>query len=77
MQISKVLDVILIVILVSAFVVLALYKLVLLLRYRNDLARREALISSGQVYPKWLAEFLFDEGGGAGVTKSSPSNSRK
>ena len=75
MQIPKILDVILIVILLSTLVALALYKLLLLLRYRNDPAKREALISTGQVFPKRLAKFLFDEDAGTSGSKGSPPNS--
>ncbi len=57
---AKIIDMILIMMLAIGLVALTLYKLILLFCYRHDPAKREALISSGQVYPKWLAKFIFD-----------------
>lgn len=58
---AKALDVILMLVLVVALAALALYKVILLFHYRNDPAKRDALISSGQAYPQRLAKFIFDE----------------
>jgi uncharacterized membrane-anchored protein len=58
---ARVLDIILIVALAAGFAVLSLYKMTLLYRYRDDPVKREALISSGQVFPKWLARWVFNE----------------
>jgi hypothetical protein len=69
------LDVILLATLVALFAALALYKVILLFCYRNDPAKREALISSGQVYPKRLRKFIFDEDAHTSDKKSSPLNS--
>jgi hypothetical protein len=75
LEISKTFDVILMVILLMAFVALALYEMVFLLRYRNDPARHGALISSGQVFPKGLVKFLFGEDADTSGRKGSPPNS--
>jgi len=72
---AKVLDIILMVALVAGFAALSLYKLILWFRYRDDPVKREALISSGQVYPRRLAKWIFDEDADTSATKASPPNS--
>jgi hypothetical protein len=58
---ARTLDLILIAIFVAVFAALTIYKVILAFRYRDDPAKREALISTGQVYPKRLMRFIFDE----------------
>jgi L-asparagine transporter-like permease len=58
---AKMLDLILIVVAVAGFMALSLYKLVLMFRYRNDQDKLRALVSSGQVFPKRLHRFIYDE----------------
>ncbi len=71
---AKIIDIILIMLLVVGLAAVTLYKLVLWFRYRYDPAKREALIASGQVYPKWLARFIFDEDADTNATKALPPN---
>ena len=73
---TKVLDVILIVISAGVVVGLSLYKVTLFYRYRDDPAKREALFWSGQVYPKWLARFIFDEDSSLSA-REAPKSGRK
>ena len=75
---AKVLDIILIVVFVAGIAALSLYKLILFFRYRNDRVKREALISSDQVYPKGLARWMIDEDADKRAGKASlPSVGRK
>ena len=67
---ARVLDIILIGIFAALLVGSTLYKLIIWHRYRDDPAKREALISSGQVYPKWLTKFILDECDGTSTGKS-------
>jgi len=71
---AKLLDMILIVVFVAGLAALSLYKLILLFRNPNDPVKREALISSGQVYPKRLAEWIFDEDADTKAGKASLPN---
>jgi hypothetical protein len=71
---AKVLDMLLLVVSAAGFAALSLYKLILLFRYRNDPVKREALISSGQVYPKRLAKWIFGEVADTRAGKASLSN---
>jgi hypothetical protein len=49
-----------------------------LYRYRDDPVKREALISSGQAFPKWLAKWIFNEEASTSATKGSlPDFDRK
>jgi hypothetical protein len=58
---ARILDLILIALFLTAFVALLLYKLVLAFRYRNDPAKLRALASTGQVLPKRIKQFVYDE----------------
>ena len=58
---AEIIDTIVIMALLAVMVSLALYKQILWFRCRNDPIKREALISSGQEYPKRLAKWIFDE----------------
>jgi len=58
---ARTLDLIVIVLFIAVFVALVLYKVILLFRYRDEPAKWEAVISTGQVYPKRLMQFIFDE----------------
>lgn len=71
---AKVFDIILLTVFAAAFAGLSLYKLILWFRYRDDPAKREALVSSGQVYPKRLAKWIFDEDADTRATKASLPN---
>lgn len=72
---AKVLDVILIVIGFGVYAALSLYKLILLYRFRNDPAKREALVWTTQVYPKRLTRFILDEDADMSARKASASKS--
>jgi len=77
---AKVLDIILIAMYAAFLAGSTIYKLLLWYRYRHDAAKREALVSWGQVYlyPKWMTKFIFDEGSGASAGKCSvPKLARK
>ena len=58
---GKIIDLVLIGLSMIAAAAGILYKLALWFRYRDVPVKRAALISSAQVYPKWLAKFIFDE----------------
>jgi len=55
------LDLIVRLILWAVFGALIVYKCALLFQYRHDAAKREALLSSGQVFPARLAKFIHGE----------------
>jgi hypothetical protein len=71
---AKVLDIILLTVFAATLAGLSVYKLILWFRYRDDPVKREALISSGQVYPKRLARWLLDEDADMSGGKASPPN---
>jgi hypothetical protein len=58
---ARILAITLIALFLAAFVALLLYKLVLMFRYRNDPDKLRALVSSGQVFPKPIKRFIYDE----------------
>jgi hypothetical protein len=58
---ARTLDLVLIAIFFIVFAPLTIYKVILSFLYRDDPAKREALISTGQVFPKRLMRFIFDE----------------
>ena len=74
---TDVLDMSLAAILAAIFVALVAYKLFLLFRYRNDPAKREVLTSSGLIFPKRLAKWIYDEYSETAPRKSSPTHSSK
>ena len=67
---AEIIDTFLIIAMLAMIVALALYKVILWFRYRKDPIKREALISSGQVYPKRLAKWIFDEDADTGAKNS-------
>jgi nitrate reductase gamma subunit len=73
----RMLDLIVIFLLVAVFVALTLYKVIVSFRYRNDPAKWEALISTGQVYPKRLMRFIFDENPDSEKEPSPPNSVNK
>ena len=75
---AEIIDTIVTMALLAMMMALALYKLFLWFRYRNDPVKREALISSGQLYPKRLAKWIFDEDANTGARRLPSLNlSRK
>lgn len=55
---------------------LSLYKLVALFRHRNDPAKRQAIISTTQVFPEWLTKFIYGENSGQSAGNSSAQKPR-
>ena len=75
---AKVFDVILLTVFGALLAGSSVYKLFLWFRYGDDPAKREALVSAGQVYPKRLARWLLDEDADVKTTKASlPNPGRK
>ncbi len=72
---ARILDIILLTFLVAVLAAATLYKLKPWFRFRHDPTKLEALISSGQVYPEWLARFIFDGEAETDTTDVSPPNS--
>jgi hypothetical protein len=72
---ARILDVALIVTCLAVYMGLSAYKLLLLWRYRNDPAKREALISTTQLWPKRLHRFLIDEDADRKLRRPPVSNS--
>jgi len=54
-------DVAVLVAYVGAFVLMLLYKIRLTIKYRNEPAKREAVLNSGQLFPPKLMRFIYDE----------------
>ncbi len=46
---------------VVAFLLMIIYKMRLTIKYRNEPAKREAVLNSGQLFPPKLMRFIFDE----------------
>jgi len=57
----KTLNLILIALGWGSLMAILLYKLVLMFRYRNDPEKLRGLVSVGQVFPKRIKRFIFDE----------------
>ena len=55
------LDHVTVVLILVLMAVLSLYKLVLIYRYRNDPAKRNALFHTTEVYPKRISRWMVDQ----------------
>jgi hypothetical protein len=74
---ARILDLILIALFLTAFVALVVYKVALMFRYRNDPDKLRALASSGQVLPKRIKRFVYDEDADTAVGPSIPNSGIK
>ena len=69
---AKIVDMIAIVLALVGWMAMAVYKLILMHRYRNDPRKLDSVVWSDQVFPKRLKKFIFDEHDGA--EKIAPHN---
>ena len=69
----KILNLILIALGWGSLMAILLYKLVLMFRHRNDPEKLRALISVGQVFPKRIKRFIYDEDADMAGKTSIPS----
>ena len=70
----KILNLILIALGWGSLMAILLYKLVLMFRHRNDPEKLRALVSVGQVFPKRIKRFIYDEDADTGGKASVPNS---